>query len=219
MKLLALPFSIVLGVLGLGDRAGAAVRIYQLDVPHSRLVIRVHKSGAFAAALHDHAFVPGRWRGEVSFDADAPGLTQGTIVVDAASLRDEEQALSAADRAEVEAQARGPDVLDVAKYPEVRLEVNGVELGGTAQGAGTELVTLLGTLHLHGRSSPVRIPLAARFGPVAFDARGQARFRQSDFGIRPLSRLLGAIAVKDDVVVEIDVRGHVGPDGPSQPSP
>jgi polyisoprenoid-binding protein YceI len=203
----SLRLAVVLLAGAAAGRAAAAPRTYELDAGHSRLVIHVSKAGALSSMLHDHAFVPQHWRGEVSFDADALAATHGEVVVDAASLRDEEPALSAADKAKVEEQARGPDVLDAAKYPEVRLEVTSAEPGARAPEGGPTPVTLVGTFHLHGRSAPVRIPLLARWSPEGFEARGQARFRQSDFGIRPLSKLLGAIAVKDDVVVELDVRG------------
>jgi len=202
---LRLAVALLLGASA--GRADAAARLYDLDAAHSRIVIHVRKAGAMSSMLHDHAFVPQRWHGEVSFDPDALSTTHGEVVVDAASLRDEEPALSAADRAKVEEQARGADVLDAAKYPEVRLEVTSVEPGGPAQDGGSTPVTLVGTFHLHGRTSPVRIPLLARWSAEGFEARGQARFRQTDFGIRPLSKLLGAIAVKDDLVLELDVRG------------
>jgi polyisoprenoid-binding protein YceI len=217
MKSLLLFSCIYLGVVG--GRAQAAPTRYQLSVPRSRVTIHVHKAGALSAMLHDHAFVPQRWRGEVSFDPESPAATRGEIVFDAASLRDEEQALSAADKAKVEEQVRGPDVLDAARYPEVRLAVTGVELGSSAQGSGMTPVTLIGTFHLHGRSSPVRIPLVVGWSAEGFEARGQARFKQSDFGIQPLSKMLGAVAVRDDVLVEIDVRGQTSPISQAQPSP
>ncbi len=191
---------------GVAAVAQAAPTVYRIDPKTSRVVVHVHKAGAFSGFLHDHAFVPSQWHGEVSFDPASPGSTRGEVVFDAASLHDEEPGLSASDRAKVEEQVRGKDVLDAQRYPDVRLEITGAELGPGA-GEGTGGITLLGTFSLHGKTQPVRIPVQARWTRERVEAHGSTAFDQSTFGIHPLKKALGTIAVQDKVVVDLTVVG------------
>jgi len=52
---------------------------------------------------------------------------------------------------------RGPDWLDAARFPEVVIEITGVEEVKRTEGNSATL-KLLGTCTLHGKSSPLRIP-------------------------------------------------------------
>jgi polyisoprenoid-binding protein YceI len=193
--------------LALADSALAAEARWSADPARSRIVVHVRKKGLLSGMAHDHAFVPAAWRATASFDDARPSGARIEVVVEAGSLHDEQPSLSAEDRAKVDAQAAGRDVLDARRYPEIRFTAAGAT-GAALDAApdGAIAGELTGTLALHGREHPVGVRLrATREEEGGWRARGTARFDQSEFGIRPYSGFLGTVAVHDAVEVEYDL--------------
>jgi polyisoprenoid-binding protein YceI len=172
----------------------------------SRLVVHVLKKGLLSGLAHDHHFDAGEFRATAETDASGERLARLEVVVDAASLRDRQPDLSPGDRAKVDAQAAGEDVLDAARFPEIRFVAEAMGDAAPRLAAGDPAgVELRGTLTLRGRSGPVIIPVQATRVGAAWRARGSVRFKQSEFGIEPYSGFLGTIAVHDEVEVEWDL--------------
>jgi polyisoprenoid-binding protein YceI len=193
----------------LGRAARAEEHRFRLDPAASRIAVHVWKRGAFSAFLHDHDFVPsvGGWRGELTLDPERPELARVDMWFDAGGLLDTQQKISAADRAKVAGQVRGPQVLDASRFPSIRFAAGRFEpsprqpvAGGTIDG------TLIGTLSLHGRAREVRVPLRAAVDASGVRAAGEVRIRQSDFGITPYRRAGGALGIEDEVLVRFDLR-------------
>ncbi len=183
--------------------AGPPPARWSADPSASRIVVHVRKKGALSGLAHDHHFVATKWRASASFDEARPADARLEVVVQAASLHDDQPALSDADRAKVDAQAVGKDVLDASKYPEIRFARDGrgdASLQVARDGAIEGEVS--GTLSLHGKERPVAISIHATRAGDGWRVRGNARFSQRDFGIRPYSGFLGTIAVEDAVEVE-----------------
>jgi polyisoprenoid-binding protein YceI len=172
----------------------------------SRITIHVYKKGFLSGMAHDHHFAAGSFRVTATMVAGAPALARLEVTIAADSLRDQQPELSAEDRAKVDAQAAGSDVLDAARFPEIRFEPEGpaesalrVEPDGSLDGE------LSGTLSLHGQRHPLAVRVHAAREGEAWRARGSVRFKQSDFGIEPYSGFLGAVAVHDEILVEYDL--------------
>jgi polyisoprenoid-binding protein YceI len=186
--------------------AVGAQAVWQIDAAASRLVVHVFRKGLLSPALHDHHFVADRWHGRIVFDPAQPSAIAVDVVVEAASLRDEQPKLSPADRREVETQVRSPRFLDAGRYPEIRFTADRLE---EVERAGDRPLTikgrLVGHLTIRDTSAPVEVSVTAEIDGPHLRARGEAVVRQSQFGIRPLSRLLGAIGVEDRVRVDIVV--------------
>jgi polyisoprenoid-binding protein YceI len=101
----------------------------------------------------------------------------------------------------VNAQAAGPEVLDADHHPRVefRSERFDVEPGG---GPDHVRGALHGTLTMRGRSVPAVANVDAERGPGVWRIRGEARVKQSAFGIKPFSGFAGTVAVKDELKIE-----------------
>jgi polyisoprenoid-binding protein YceI len=170
--------------------------------------IRIHvaKRGAFAMFAHDHDFEVTRWRGTAEIPGGDPARASIDLALEAGSLHDREAKLSEADRRKVDVQAAGPEVLDAAHAPEItyRSERVGVDGAGTGDG-GPVRGTLHGKLTIRGRTKPVDAPFEAARQGDGRTVRGKARFRQSEFGIRPFSGFGGTVGVKDEVEVTFDL--------------
>jgi polyisoprenoid-binding protein YceI len=170
-----------------------------------RVVVNVAKRGLFSAFAHDHAFEVTRWRARGDVPGGDPARAAVEVVLEAASLRERNDALSADDRKKVESQTAGREVLDAERYPEITWRSESVTLDAAA-GAGARVKgTMHGALTLHGATRPVDVPFDAELQADGWRVRGKARFKQSDFGIAPFSSMGGAVAVKDAVEIVLDM--------------
>ena len=125
-------------------------------------------------------------RADASFDAASLRVVRA--LRDGAELPN---ALSDADRRTIEDTVRR-DVLESAKYPEVRWRTTRiVEVEG-----GFDVTAKLA---LHGRDRDVTMPLRR----VGDRWVGSVTLAQPDFGIRPYSAFFGGLKVKSNVVVRV----------------
>jgi polyisoprenoid-binding protein YceI len=133
--------------------------------------------------------------GEVDFNPETIEGGAFRLTVQSASLAVQDD-ISDKDRREMERLMK-EDVLDVAKYPEIRYEATRIAVSrvdGSVYSA-----TLNGNLTLHGVT--LRLPITARiatFGEL-LRTSGDFTLRQSDYQIKPVSVAGGALKLKDEV--------------------
>lgn len=188
------------------DAAEPPVREWTIDTSQSKITIHVAPAGILSPTLHPHSFQPDTWSGEITWDPRNPRTAKLEVSVAAESLREKDEKFSAKDVAKIEAQARGPAILDAAQYPKITFEGHELEVGKAPVGGKGEFRgTLNGTLTLHGKSQPVGILIQGLAGVERFEAGGSAVFKQSDFGIKPYKAAFGTISVKDEITVEITI--------------
>jgi polyisoprenoid-binding protein YceI len=181
-------------------------REWTIDTAQSQLIIHVLPGGLLSPTLHPHHFQPEKWSGEIAWDPARAKSAKVTVRVAADSLRDHQEKLSAKDTAKVEAQTRGPAILDAAQYPEIVFEGHELEIAKTPSGGKGEFRgTLTGTLTLHGKTMPIGLAIQGLVSADRFQAGAAASFKQSEFGIKPYSTALGTISVKDEITVEISI--------------
>lgn len=174
----------------------------EADPSASTFVIRASKRGLLSTLAHDHEFMPERWRAEADFDPRRLQELHVDVRVDAASLHDHVARLTAPVRAYVDREATGPEVLDVARYPEIGFHAD----AATVRRDGADFDGVLhGTLTLHGATRPLDVPFHARADGPGERVSGRVRFRQTDFGMTPFSRARGSIGVDDEIQVEFEL--------------
>jgi len=173
----------------------------QVDLRYSRAYVHVYKSGVLG---HEHA-VEGRLKsGTLEL-----GATQkaGEIVFDMQTFTADSEAARRALRLEgdtdaetqrkVDANMRGPDILDVERFPTAIYSVETARLYTPATADKPAVYELKGTFTLHGVKRPLAVLAPAQ------ETRGYLRvwchfaILQSEYGIEPYSVALGAIAVAD----------------------
>jgi polyisoprenoid-binding protein YceI len=172
----------------------------------SQIVVNVYKKGLLSGMAHDHHFSAGEFRVTATTGGASPAPTRVEVVVASGALRDGAPDLSPSDRAKVDAQAAGEDVLDAAHFPEIRFVSRETPASWAPAGpdgsAGGELV---GVLTLRGRERPVTVAVRTIPEAKGLRARGSVRFRQSDFGIEPYSGFLGMVAVEDEIQLDFNL--------------
>jgi polyisoprenoid-binding protein YceI len=174
----------------------------QADTSASQLVIRATKNGILSALAHDHQFIPARWQAEVDFERGRPQEVRVDVRIDAATLHDHVARLTQPLRDYVDRETAGPEVLDAQRYPEIRF--HGESASARAEGDDLQGV-LHGALSLHGTTRPLDVPFHVRAEAPGYRVSGSVRFRQTDFGMTPISKARGSIGVDDEIQVEFDL--------------
>lgn len=179
---------------------------YIVDPQASEIRLLVYRDGPMARVGHNHVMV-GRVQGElgVSDTAAASGFSIDIPVesfeVDAAALRAEEGEEFAAT---VSDQARkgtrdnmlGPDVLDAAHYPLIRIE--SVAMRGPRWNPDVSA-----RITVRGKTSVLEFPAAVFEQDDTLTVIAAFRVLQSDLGITPYSILGGAVTVRDAIDIRV----------------
>lgn len=195
-------YSLLVVALGAWPRLSPCAPL-EADTSASTLVIRASKAGLLSAIAHDHQFAPARWQAEVDFDPRHPQEARVDVRIDAATLHDQVTRLTQKIRDHIDRETAGPQVLDAQRFPEIRFHA----ASASAQVEGAELRGVLhGTLSLHGTTRPLEVPFHARAEATGYRVAGSVRFRQTDFGITPVSKAGGSIGVDDEIQVDFDLR-------------
>ena len=190
MRLTRLTLGILAIVVCLGPN-NLYAQSHAIDGNKSSLKIRVFKSGAFSAFAHDHEIQAPIDEGKI--DSSASPSVQ--LRVDSRKMRVLDPEISVDKRAEIQHTMEGNAVLDVAHFPEISYRSTAITKTGDAHWE------VRGDLKLHGKSQPVVVVVSFEGGHY----RGSASFKQSNFGIDPISIAGGSVKVKDEVKIEFDI--------------
>jgi hypothetical protein len=131
-----------------------------------------------------------------SFDADTPAARR---YLGLSGLTDEST------RAKVNDNMRGPDVLDVRRYPQAIFVVASALPTGTTSKQGLPTYELTGTFELHGTRQPIRVIAEVEQARGWLHLRGNFAIQQTSYGITPFSKAFGAIGVADTLRIYGDL--------------
>jgi polyisoprenoid-binding protein YceI len=175
----------------LGRTVAASAQQHAIDTGKSVMTVRVYKAGLLSALGHDHEIAALIAGGTVDTAARHVELH-----VHAASLRVHDPNVSEKDRNDIQKTMLGREVLDVEHYAEIIFRSTSVEP------AGASTWSVRGDLKLHEQTKPVTVEVKEWGGHYM----GTSRFKQTDFGIKPVKVAGGTIQVKDEVRIEFDIQ-------------
>lgn len=166
------------------------------------VAIHTYRAGMGAKVGHDLVLQATRWSGSVDLDPDNPSASAVDVTIDARSFQVVSgtggvKPLSDKDRADI-CKNIDEKILHTAKFPEITFRSTEV-VGAPPQ------LTVHGELAIHGQTRPVTLDVAVEDGGGGARARATTTIVQSDFGIKPFTAMLGALKVRDDVGLDIDV--------------
>src|SRR5438552_9085814 len=169
---------------------------------HGQGYFRIHvgTGGLFGAFAHDHSVEAKKITGCATIDET--DVTRSSIKLEfpAADIRVIDPKESEKDRAEVQ-KTMATDVLRVSEYPRVTFESTAVERAGDAN-----QFRVRGNLTLRGKTQPVVIPLpVTRSADGTYRAKGEYRFKQSSFLIKPIQLAGGTVKVKDELQTQFEL--------------
>lgn len=170
---------------------------YRFGPQNGRLLVHTRRQGLAGSLGHDLTIEVTRWSAEADVGAD---LSAGHVSarVDLASLtvlegRGGAMPLTSGNRRDIEKNSR--KALDVGRFPEGVFESITISVSSSR-------VVVEGTLTLHGRSGRQHLELEEM---ASGRYRGHGAVVQSQFGITPTTAFFGALKVRDDVDVEVEV--------------
>lgn len=183
--------------------------VYQVAGSESLLIIRVYRAGALARAGHNHIVASHELSGTVHVAKDLARSTfelsfpVASLTVDEAELRAAQGADFAADvsdgaRAGTRHNMLGPAVLDAEHYPQITLRAEALE-------PQAEHLMARVQIRIRDQAPVVTVPLSYTLSANELLAQGELSLKQTQLGLAPFSALLGALAVQDEMQLQIRV--------------
>ncbi|HET6328363.1 MAG TPA: YceI family protein [Planctomycetaceae bacterium] len=179
------------------------LRANEIDTDLSRVFIFVDKTG-FG---HQHGVV-GRLKGGYLRVAKE---SAGKILFDMPSFRADTQearrrvglpgTASDEEQEQVTANMIGPSVLDVEQFPTALFAVASVRRFDQRNPTGLTQYALDGDFTLHGVTKRINVTATGELERGFLHVKGNFPLRQTDFGIRPFKKALGAVGVGDVLTV------------------
>jgi polyisoprenoid-binding protein YceI len=173
----------------------ASAQARPIDVKQSQITIHVGRAGLFSAFGHDHLVRAPIAQGTIDESATR---SQVEFRVESRQLKVMDPDVKPEERAEIQRDMLGPKVLDSEKHPEIRFRSTSIEPTGNGKWK------VSGELTLRGQTRPVQATVTGGNGAY----RGTAEFKQTAFGIKPVSVGGGTVKVKDELRIEFEVRAQ-----------
>jgi polyisoprenoid-binding protein YceI len=189
-KLTILALAVILGFLWVPATLVAQNRT--IDTNHSKLRVYVSKAGLFSAFGGDNHEV----EAPISEGLVDESARRVKFIIDSRQMKVLDPQLSPDKRNQVQERMLGPDVLDVARFPQIKFESTSVEQAAPGR------MLVRGQLVLHGVTRPVIVNVQTENGHYV----GTVAFKQRDFGISPVTIAGGTVKVKNELKIEFDIR-------------
>jgi polyisoprenoid-binding protein YceI len=173
----------------------ASAQPKSIDVKQSTITIHVGRAGLFSALGHDHVVQAPIAAGTID---ENPSRPQVEFRVTARELKVMDPDVKPEERAEIQRDMLGPKVLDSERFPEIRFRSTSIERSGDGKWK------VSGELTQRGETRPVQATVTGGNGQY----RGTAKFKQTDFGIKPVSAAGGTIKTKDELRIEFEIRAQ-----------
>lgn len=183
--------------------------VYIIEKNNSHLAVRLFKAGIASAFAHDHVVRADEFSGWVIFKKDLPDLFKMEIEAPSASLiadsqKDREKyklsSLGDDDRSEVNETMKSSSQLHVEKYPKILFSSSKLE------NTDKNNYILTGDFTLHGTTKEIAVPVTINLEKNVLNIKGEFRFLQSDYGIKPFRAGWGTVRNKDEVLLLLDFR-------------
>lgn len=161
-----------------------------IDTKQSTLTIHVGKTGALSAFGHEHEIRGAIERGS----ADTGEHPSVEVHVNARALKVIDKDASEKERAAVQKEMLGPEVLDSERFGDI------VFKSTSSKNTGGGRWILQGDLTLRGKSKPVTVHVRQKDGHYI----AEAVVKQTDYGIKPPGK--AGVRAKDEVQIVFDVQ-------------
>jgi polyisoprenoid-binding protein YceI len=168
---------------------------WSLEGSDGELLIRTGVAGPAAAVGHRLTLAMRVWEATTRWDSGEPVAAELTVDVGSLEVVRGEGGvtpLSGPEKIMVRRNALGS--LDARKFPRIKFSANVIEKTGGGY-------RLTGELTIHGETRAQVVDVRTDDQGDSWRLSSESVIRQSDFGVKPYSQLLGALKVADDVAV------------------
>ena len=170
---------------------------WALDASNGDVLIHTGVAGRAARLGHRLTIAVTSWRATVSWAGGVPSAVEFVADVESLEVRRGEGGLKSLSGPEkVLARSNALGSLDADDSPRISFAANEIEESGDGY-------RLVGSLEIKGRSNPCTVDLRVEDLGTSWRMTSETVVRQSDFGVKPYSLMLGALKVSDDVTVAV----------------
>jgi polyisoprenoid-binding protein YceI len=174
---------------------------YRFNANESRFTVQAFAGGVLSAFAHNPIIAIRDFTGEVKFNPDTPETASLCVTIKADSLEVADN-VSEKDRQDIEDKMRN-EVLEVSTYPDIVFKSTDVSITRIAE--NWYRVDIKGDLSLHGVTKSEAIDAQVRVFGDTLRANGGFTLRQSDYRIRQVTAVGGAIKLKDELKFSFDI--------------
>jgi polyisoprenoid-binding protein YceI len=172
------------------------VSSWTLDQANGELLLRTGVTGRAAKMGHRLTMAMQSWHASVEWSGATPVHAELSVDVDSLEVLSGEGGVTPLGSTEKGvARSNALKSLDAKKFRYVRFAAG--DIAKTAEG-----YRMTGTVEIHGTPRPQVVDLKVRDAGEELMLSTQVRLRQSDFGVKLISLLMGAMKVSDEVVVD-----------------
>jgi polyisoprenoid-binding protein YceI len=173
---------------------------YRIEPGRGRFTVQAFAAGLLSSFAHSPTFAVRDYGGEVRLGSTAESL-ELDLDVDPDSL-DLEDRVTALERREIDARM-SDEVLEIARYR--ALGYRGRAARAEAIGQGRYRLAIAGDLTMHGATRPHPIDAELIVFGDGLRLGGGSGLRMSEYGIRPVTALGGAIKLRDELRFSFDL--------------
>jgi polyisoprenoid-binding protein YceI len=174
---------------------------YIIERKGSTFTVRASAAGLLSAMGHSPTIAAPDLEGEILLNPDAMERSSLRMLVRAPSLFVTDD-VSEKDREEINRKMH-EEVLESDSFPDVVYECS--RLSASKTGEGQYWLALSGELTLHGVKRPQPVSARVSVDGNTLRAKGDFAVRQSDYEIRPVSALGGAVKLKDELKLSFNI--------------
>jgi polyisoprenoid-binding protein YceI len=169
--------------------------VWSLDGSHGELLIRTGVAGRAAQLGHRLTIAMRSWQATIEWDSGEP--TSAELTVDVGSLevvRGDGGLAPLSGPEKILVRANAVRLLGGRRFPRITFSANAIEKTGDGY-------RLVGTLTIRGKARAQTVDVRTDDLDDSWWLSSETTVRQSAFGIKPYSQLLGSLKVADDVTV------------------
>ena len=169
---------------------------WSLDASNGELRILSGVTGRAAKMGHRLTMAMQSWRATLQWDGETPTSAELLVDVDSLEVLSGEGGVTPLGSTEKGvARSNAVKAMDAKKYPQIRFVSS--DIAKTSDG-----YRLTGTLEIHGTSRPQVVDLKVHDAGAAWELSTQVPVTQTEFGVKLISLLMGAMKVADEVTID-----------------
>lgn len=176
-------------------------RVFTFDASASEINVILTQQGLISRLHPTHRVVAKSFSGRIELPKDEMKMT-AQMEAEAKTMTNVDTTMGEFERKEFHAVLRNT-VLEADKFPTIKfVSVSVSELQKTGE---KRSFTINGDLTLHGVTRRVAFPVNATISEMELRATGEAKLKQSDFGMKPFEKGLGLIKIGDELKVTFSI--------------
>lgn len=178
------------------------LRAYTIDLAQSQIAVTLTQEGWISQRYATHRVEVRSFRGNIQLAPQDETQVALTVEAELRSLVNVDKGMSDLERREFHGILQN-DVLTTARFPTSKFIA--VSVSNVVRAGADRSFTLNGDLTLRGVTRRVAVPIKVTLSAADLRATGEAKFKQSDFDLKPFEKGLGMIKIGDEVKVNFTI--------------